>query len=144
MAAVSTYLNFNGNTEEAFHFYKDVFKTEFSGEPMRFKDIPPLDGIPSIAEAEKNFIMHIMLPTFGGHHLMGTDASEAMGHKLFLGNNVHINLKPDTVSEGQRLFDALSEGGKVTMPFGKQFWKDTYGALTDRFGIRWMVNIAAG
>ncbi len=142
MATVSTYLNFQGNTEEAFNFYKSVFKTEFYGPAMRFKDIPPMQGMRPIPESEENNIMHIMLPTLGGHNLMGTDASESMGHKVQFGNNIHINLEPDTIEEGQRLFDALSEGGKVEMPYQKQFWGDTFGSLTDRFGVKWMVNVS--
>ncbi|MBS1615363.1 MAG: VOC family protein [Bacteroidetes bacterium] len=141
MAKVATYLNFQGNTEEAFLFYKSVFGTEFFGQIFRFSGIPAMEGMPPIAEAEQNFIMHICLPILGGHLLMGTDASESMGHKLKMGNNVSINLLPDSVEEGQRLFDALSAGGKVTMPFSKQFWGDTYGACTDQFGLQWMVDV---
>lgn len=142
MATVSTYLNFQGNTEEAFNFYKSVFKTEFLGEPMRFKDIPPMDGMPEFPENEKNGIMHIMLPTIGGHNLMGTDACESMRQEVKFGNNVSINLEPDSLEEGQRLFDDLSEGGKIGMPFSKQFWGDTFGSFTDKYGVQWMVNVS--
>ncbi len=143
MANVATYLNFQGKTEEAFNFYKGIFDTEFPGAPMRFSELPPMEGVPPIPDNERNHIMHIRLPILGGHVLMGTDASEAMGHKLSFGNNVSINLMPDTVVEGQRLFDALSVGGRVMMPFEQAFWGDTYGALTDKYGVQWMVTVLA-
>ncbi len=141
MASVASYLNFQGNTEEAFLFYKEVFQTEFLAPPIRFSSIPPMEGMPPVPESEKDFVMHIALPTLGDHWLMGTDASKSMGHKVAFGNNISINLMPDTVAEGQRLFDALSKGGQIGMPFSKQFWGDTYGACTDKFGVKWMVNV---
>ncbi|HMY68421.1 MAG TPA: hypothetical protein PL163_17360, partial [Leptospiraceae bacterium] len=97
MARVSTYLNFSRNTEEAFLFYKSVFGGEFSGGGVaRFGDFPPPAGAPPLADADKNLIMHIELPILGGHVIMGTDAPESMGFKLNQGNNVYINLEPDT------------------------------------------------
>lgn len=144
MATVSTYLNFQGQTEEAFNFYKSVFKTEYCGEPMRFKDLLPAEGMPAIPDDQKNGIMHIMLPTIGGHNLMGTDACESMGQKVKFGNNIYINLEPDTIDEGRRLFEALSKEGQIEMPFEMQFWGDTFGSLIDRYGVQWMVNVAAG
>lgn len=145
MAKVSTYLNFEGKTEEAFNFYKNVFKTEFAGGIMRFKDVPPIEGMPQIPEKEKDYIMHIELPISGGHVLMGSDTSDTlcMGVPFVGGNNFHINLQPDNESEGKTLFDALSEGGKITMPFEKQFWGDHYGSFTDKYGVNWMVNVSA-
>jgi PhnB protein len=74
---------------------------------------------------------------------MGTDALESMGHSLSQGNNVHINLEPDTREEAERLFGALSEGGKVSMPLQDMFWGAYFGSLTDKFGVHWMVNCAA-
>lgn len=140
MASTSTYLNFPRNTEEAFNFYKIVFGGEFFGTPMRFGDIPPMEGMPAIAEGDKNLIMHIELAIVGGHMLMGTDAPESFGFHVNFGNNVHINLQPDTREETKRLFDALSEGGKVTMPLQDMFWGDYYGSSTDKFGVQWMFN----
>lgn len=112
MARASTYLNFTRNTEEAFNFYKSVFGGDFG--PMgiaRMGDIPAQDGMPPLAEEDKNLIMHIELTTVGGHVIMGTDAPESMGFKLNFGNNMHINLEPDTKKETKKLFDALSAGG---------------------------------
>src|SRR4051812_24768391 len=99
MARVSTYLNFTRSTEEAFNFYKSVFKSEFSGPIARFKDIPPDPSHPPMAEADKNLVMHIELPILCGHVLMGTDAPESMGFNLTPGNNMFLNLEPDTRAE---------------------------------------------
>jgi PhnB protein len=142
MAQVSTYLNFQRNTEEAFNFYRSIFGGEYSGGGIaRFGDIPPSDGMPPIAEADKNLVMHIELPILGGHLLMGTDAPESMGFKVNEGNNVHINLEPDSRAETKRLFDALSAGGTVTMELQDMFWGAYYGSCTDKFGINWMFNL---
>jgi PhnB protein len=87
--------------------------------------------------------MHIELPIVGGHLLMGTDTLESMGHTLTVGDNVSINLEPDTREEAKRLFDALAVGGKVTMPLADAFWGAYFGSVTDRYGVQWMVNCAA-
>jgi PhnB protein len=143
MARVSTYLNFPRNTEEAFLFYKSVFRTEFQGPLMRFKDGPPCPGQPPLSEADSRLVMHVALPILGGHVLMGTDSPDSMGFKLNPGNNVYINLEPDTRAETERLFAALSEGGTVEMALQDMFWGAYWGTLTDRFGIHWMFNCAA-
>jgi PhnB protein len=141
MARVSTYLNFPRNTEEVFNFYKSVFGGEFGGDGIaRFKDIPPAEGMPPITENDKNLIMHIELPILGGHHLMGTDAPESMGFKVNFGNNVHINLEPDTRAETKKLFDSLADDGKITMDLQVMFWGAYYGSCTDKFGVQWMFN----
>src|SRR4051794_29839312 len=127
MASTSTYLNFPRNTEEAFNFYKSVFGGDFfGGRIARFGDIPPQEGMPPMAEEDKNLVMHVELPIVGGHKLMGTDAPESMGFTVNVGNNVYINLQPDTRAETRRLFDALSAGGKVTMELQDMFWGDYY------------------
>jgi PhnB protein len=141
MARVSTYLNFSRHTEEAFNYYRSVFGGEFEGKGFRrFKDIPTTDGMPPISEKDKNLIMHVELKICGGHYLMGTDAPESMGFNLIFGNNVHINLEPDTKAETTRLFNALSAGGKITMELQDMFWGDYYGSCTDKFGVHWMFN----
>lgn len=142
MARTSTYLNFNGNTEQAFVFYRSVFGGEFIGPLHRFKDIPPEPGQPPITAETAEMVMHVELALLGGHVLMGTDAPEAMGFHVVPGNNVHINLEPDTRAEAQRLFNALAAGGTVDMPMQDMFWGDYFGSLTDKFGIHWMVNCA--
>ncbi len=140
MPSVSTYLNFEKNTEEAFEFYKKVFKTEYDGDGiMRMGSVPSQEGQPPLAEEDKNLVMHVSLPILGGHRLMGTDAPESMGFKLNKGNNIYINLEPDTKQEADRLFDELSQGGKVEMKMQQMFWGDYWGSLTDQFGIQWMI-----
>ena len=139
MATVSTYLNFTRTTEEVFNFYRSVFRTEFVGGISRFKDMPPQSGCPPLPEADKELVMHVALPTIGGHLLMGSDAPESMGYKVTPGNNVYINLQPDTRAEADRLFGELSAGGQVEMPMQDMFWGDYFGSFTDRFGVKWMI-----
>lgn len=136
MAAVNIYLNYMGNTEDAFNFYKSVFGGEFT-MLQRFKDTP--HGEQMSAE-DKEKIMHVSLPIGGGTYLMATDALESMGQKLTMGNNFSISIAPDSLAEGQKLFAGLSEGGKVDMPLEKMFWGAYFGLLTDKFGVQWMVN----
>ena len=140
MARTSTYLNFNGNTEQAFDFYRSVFGGEFNGPVHRFCDVPTAPGQPPMPADTANMVMHIELALLGGHVLMGTDAPESMGFKVVQGNNVHINLEPDTRAEADRLFNALAAGGTVDMALQDMFWGAYFGSLTDAFGIHWMVN----
>lgn len=143
-ARTTTYLNFPGNTEEAFNFYKSVFKTEFNGEGVkRFGEIPAQAGHPPVADNVKKMVLHVELPILGGHVLMGTDASKEMGFTVIFGNNSHICLEPETKKEAKYLFDALSAGGNVTMPLQDMFWGAYYGSFTDKFGVNWMVNCIA-
>lgn len=143
MSSVSTYLNFQRNTEEAFLFYKYVFGGDFTGGVIgRFGDIPPSDDMPPIAEEDRNLVMHVELPIIGGHKLMGTDCPDSMGFTVNKGNNVHINLEVDTRAETRKLFQALSDGGKVTMELQDMFWGDYFGSCTDKFGVQWMFNCA--
>ena len=122
MARVTTYLNFAGNTEEAFLFYRSVFKSEFAGPIMRFGDGPPPPGQPPLPPEQARLVMHVALPILAGHVVMGTDAPESMGFTLHQGNNVFINLEPDTRAETDRLFAALADGGKVESPLQDMFW----------------------
>lgn len=140
MAKVSTYLNFTRNTEETFNFYKSVFGGGFIGDINRFSDIPPSKDMPPIAEGDKNLVMHVALPILGGHVIMGTDAPESMGFKVNPGNNVYINLEPDTRDETKRLFNTLSEGGAVEMELQDAFWGDYSGICKDKYGVQWMFN----
>jgi PhnB protein len=140
MAQTSTYLNFSRNTEEAFNYYKSVFGGNFlEGKIHRFGEIPAQEGMPPIAEEDKNLVMHVALPILGGHLLMGTDAPESMGFKVNKGNNVYITLYTDSREDADQLFSKLSNGGKAEMPMQDMFWGDYYGSLTDKFGIKWMV-----
>ena len=138
MANINPYLNFNGNTEEAFNFYKLVFGGEFA-TVMRFGDTPGCDEMP-VSESDKGKIMHIALPIGNGNVLMATDALESMGQKLTEGNNFSISVSADSREEADKLFGGLSEGGKVEMPLADAFWGAYFGMLQDKFGIRWMVS----
>lgn len=140
MARVSTYLNFPRQTEEAFLFYQSVFGTEFTGKIQRLSDVPTQEGQPPIKEEDKNLVMHVELPILGGHILMGTDAPESMGFNVKFGNNIYINLEPDTKAEAEHLFQALSEGGTVGMALQDMFWGGYFGSCTDKYGVQWMLN----
>ncbi len=111
------------------------------GGVSRFKDVPADASSPALSETDKQLVMHIELVITGDHHLMGTDAPESMGLVVHMGNNVHINLEPDTRAEADRLFHALSQGGTVTMPLQDMFWGGYYGSCTDKFGVQWMVHV---
>jgi len=102
-----------------------------------------MEGAPALAESDKNLIMHIELPIVGGHVLMGTDAPETMGFNVNFGNNVHLSIEPDTRAEAKQLFDALSEGGQITMQLQDMFWGAYYGSCTDKYGVQWMINCTA-
>lgn len=138
MASVSTYLNFAGNTAEAFEFYKSVFGTEYAGAGMmRMGDIPAGHDAPEMSDEQKQLVMHVSLPTLGGHLLMGTDVTDAQ-----TGNNISIMLGPDTKDDADALFDKLGEGASNVEPMRDEFWGDYYGSLIDRFGIGWMIDVA--
>jgi len=146
MARVSTYLTFDGRTEEAFEFYRSVFGGEFTGGIHRFADAPPASPeqqCGAMSETDKTLILHVELPILGGHVLMGTDAPKSMGFTLVEGNNLNINLEPDSRAETTRLFEALSAGGKIDMPLADMFWGAYFGNVTDKFGIHWMFNCSS-
>ena len=137
MTKLNTYLNFAGNTEEAFSFYKTVFGGEFTSV-VRFKDMP-MEGV-NITKEDGDKIMHIGLPIGKDAMLMATDTLESLGQKLVQGNNVYISIHPESKEEADRIFNALSTGGTIEMQIADQPWGDYYGSLTDKFGVQWMVN----
>jgi PhnB protein len=142
MAKVSTYLNFKGKTEEAFNFYKKVFRSEFAGQGlMKFSSVPPMDGAPALSPSEMNQVMHVELPILGGvHSINGSDAPESHGYNIIVGNNVSIVLNPESREETDRLFKELSAGGQVTGPLTDMFWGAYFGTCVDKFGVCWMFN----
>jgi len=135
MKFANPYLNFPGNTEEAFQYYKSVFGGEF---PLivRFKDFA--DNPMGVPEADRDKIAHIAL-ALGDSMLMGTDALESLGHQVNMGNNFYITLETDSGDEADRLFEALSGGG-VEMPLQQTEWAEKYGVCKDKFGVQWMVS----
>lgn len=139
MPTINPYLSFQGNTEEAFNFYQSVFGGEFVGGITRFGDSPEADNI---SEDEKDKVMHIALSIGNGNMLMATDALESMGQKVKPGNNFYISIQADSKDEADRLFNGLSDGGKIELEMHDTFWDAYFGMFTDKFGIKWMVNYA--
>lgn len=136
MATINPYLNFPGNTEEAFNFYKSVFGGEFLAL-QRFKDTPEVGKLP---EQDQEKLMHIALPIGNGTILMATDALESMGQRLIEGNNYTLSIQTESKEEADKLYYGLSKGGKVIVALETAFWGDYFGMFTDRFGINWMVS----
>lgn len=136
MAGVSIYLNFKGNTEQAFVFYRSVFGGEFS-LLQRFKDMP---GNDQVSKTDMEKLIHISLPLDENVTLHGTDALDNMGRNLVEGNNVSILLDAKSKIEAETLFDKLSANGSVEMPLQDTFWGAYYGSFKDKFGIYWMIN----
>jgi PhnB protein len=139
MKSINPYLNFPGNTEEAFNFYKKVFGGDFLGGIYRFKDTPEAE---KLSKSDQAKVMHIALPIGEGNMLMATDALESMGFKVTFGNNFYISIDADNKEEADKLFTELSEGGTADMPMMDQFWGAYFGMVTDKFGVKWMINFA--
>jgi PhnB protein len=137
MTKLNSYLNFQGNAEEAFQFYKSAFGTEFESQ-IRFKDIPEFPGKEKLNESDLDKIMHISL-RIGDNLLMATDLLESLGQYLKTGNAVTLSLYPGSREEADKLYGALSQGGKAYSPMSEMFW-GYWGMLTDKFGVQWMVN----
>jgi PhnB protein len=140
MTAVNPYLNFDGNCEEVFNFYKSVFGGEFQ-TVMRYKEMPAEEMGEShqMTASEGEKIMHVALPIGQGTMLMGSDTPAVMGPTT-IGKNLSIAINTGSEAEANKLFKGLSAGGQVTMPLEKAFWGDLFGMLTDKFGVQWMVS----
>lgn len=137
MSTLNPYLNFNGNCEEAFNFYKEGFKKDFS-YLARFKEMPE-DMCKQVPESDLEKIMHVSLPISNETVLMGSDSSEAFGKVNSMGDNISLCINAESREEADRLFNFLSDGGKVLMGMSETFWKAYYGMFIDKFGIQWMV-----
>jgi PhnB protein len=138
MARVNTYLNFQGQAEEAFACYAKVFGTEVTAL-TRFSDLPGA-GSGELPAGERNLIMHAELPILGGHLLMATDMLRSMGHETRVGNNTTLCLDVDSREDADRLYGALCEGGSEGSPMADMPWGAYWGVTLDRYGIRWMIN----
>jgi PhnB protein len=136
MATTNTYLNFNGNCEDAFNFYKSVFGVEF-GYLGRFGEMPESDEY-KVSDAYKNQIMHVSLQ-IGNSILMGSDCGEEQAPHFVQGNNFSVSITADSKKEAEKLFNDLAIGGTITMPLASTFWGDYFGMLIDKFGVNWMV-----
>jgi len=136
MALINPYINFNGNAEEAFNFYKSVFGGEFL-RVIRYKDLA-VPGAP-FAEKEADKIMHIALP-IGKNILMGNDVPESMGRVNENENRSKISISAASKEEADALFNGLSAGGTVEFPIGDSPWGSYFGMFRDKYGIEWMVD----
>ena len=139
MASANPYLNFTGNCLEAFEFYRSVLGGEVS-TVSRVSEMPSDASTDESHEPAPDGIMHISLP-IGDSMLMGSDVPPGMG-TVTSGNTCYVCLNPDGPDEAKRVFEGLSAGGDIEMPFDRQFWGDYFGSFTDRYGIRWMVDTA--
>ncbi len=136
MPQINPYINFNGNAEEAFNFYKSVFGGVFA-QIIRFKELAG-PGF-TVAENEANKIMHIALP-IGKNILMANDVPESMGRVNETENRSKISVSAESREEADRLFGGLSAGGNVEVPMGNSPWGSYFGMFRDKFGIGWMVD----
>lgn len=139
MTTVNIYLNFDGNCELAFLFYQSVFGGEFNYF-SRFKEMPNDGSNPPLNNDDGNKIMHVSLPISEETSLMGSDTIGEWSPKIVQGNNFSVSVNAPTLDEATKLFNALSEGGNVTMSLNKTFWGAYFGMFTDKFGINWMIN----
>ncbi len=137
---INAYLSFNGNCEEAFSFYKSVFRREFTNV-SRYKEI---HSDKPLSEEEGNKIMHISLGITDDIELMGTDIPELVDDNVTKGKTITLSVMPKDEKETERIFKELSEGGKIEMDLQETFWADLFGSFTDKFGIAWRINYGNG
>lgn len=135
---IHIYLNFEDKTEPAFRFYEKVLGGKLT-DFYRFGGMPS-DGSFELTPEQKNLVMHVSLQLPDGQMIMGSDMLRGMGPARVEGNNYSISVHPDSRPEADRIFNALAEGGTITMPIADQFWGDYFGSVEDKFGINWMVN----
>lgn len=136
MTNIIPYLNFNGTSEAAFTFYKDVLGGEFV-MMQKFSDMPDGDKLP---EDERGRVMHVTLRLHNGTILMASDTLASAGHPVPQGNNIYLSINAESEAEADAMFAGLSAGGAIEAPLEKTFWGAYWGAFTDKFGIRWMIN----
>jgi PhnB protein len=135
MALINLWINFNGNAEEAFTFYKSVFGGEFASITC-FKDIAGADGAQLGSDANK--IMRIALP-IGNNMLIANDVPGSMGRVSESENRTKISVRAESRDEAEKIFNGLSAGGAVEMPMSDSPWGTYFGMFRDKFGIEWMV-----
>ncbi len=136
MAVINPHINFNGNAEEAFTFYKSVFGGEFA-KVIRFKDLSSPEF--PVAEKEANKIMHIALP-IGDNILMANDVPEILGRVDENENRSKISISAESKEEADKLFKGLSDGGNIEMPMEDSPWGSYFGMFRDKYGIEWMID----
>src|SRR5580658_10769837 len=136
MALINPHINFNGNAEEAFTFYKSVFGGEFA-KIIRFKDLASPEF--PVAEKEENKIMHIALPIGKSSMLTANDVPEILGRTNENENRSKIVISAESKEEADKLFNGLSQGGSVEMPIANSPWGSYFGMFRDKYGIEWTV-----
>ena len=139
MTTLNTWINFNGNAEEAFSFYKSVFGGEFT-KVVRFKDIASAEF--PIPEKEENKIMQIALPIGNGAMLIANDVPEVLGRVNEHENRSKILVSADSKEEAERLFNGLSVDGEVEGPMGDSPWGSYAGMFRDKYGIEWIIEFS--
>jgi len=139
MVKLHSYLNFDGNAEEAMNFYKSVFGGEFTSI-VRFREFP-MPGV-TFPEEDGNKIMHMGLKTGKEDLVLASDIIPSIGQKLVQGNNTYIFVEVESKEEADRIYNKLSENGIIEMQIMDQPWGDYYGAFRDKFGIQWMIDYA--
>jgi PhnB protein len=135
MKQVNPYLNFRGQTEEAFGFYHSVFGGD-GPSLVRYREM----GMGGTEDRDGDLVAHVSLPIGGGTVLMGSDITDAYAGGFSVGSNVQIYLAAEDAAEARRLFEALAEGGTVTMPLERTAWAERFGSCIDRYGVHWMVD----
>ena len=140
MASINPHIHFNGNTEEAFEFYKSVFGGSFS-RLVRFKELKT-EGF-SFPEEELNKIMHIALPIGVGSAIMGSDVPSMLGVVNENENRSKVTISAESKEEADKLFNGLSAGGAVEFPIGYSPWGSYFGAFRDKYGVEWMVDFSS-
>lgn len=139
MTTINPWINFNGNAEEAFTFYKSVFGGEFT-KIIRFKDLASAEF--TVAEKEENKIMHISLPIDKGNVLIANDVPEFMGQVNENENRSKISISTESKEEADRLFNGLSAGGNIEGPMGDSPWGSYAGMFRDKYGIEWIIEFS--
>ncbi len=139
MPNINPFIHFNGNTEEAFTFYKSIFGGEFTNI-TRFKDLANAENL--FSEKEANYIMHIALPIGKNSVLMASDVPEIFGKVNENENRSKVHINADSKEEAEKLFNALSAGGAIEVPFSESQPGSYFGMFRDKFGIEWMVNFS--
>jgi PhnB protein len=140
MTTINPWINFNGNAEEAFTFYKSVFGGEFT-KIVRFKDLASAEF--KVAEKEENKIMHIALPIGNGSVLMANDVPEFMGKVNERENRSKIVISAESKEEAEKLFNGLSAGGEIEGPMGDSPWGTYVGMFRDKYGIEWIIEFSS-
>lgn len=141
MTTINPWINFNGNAEEAFTFYKSIFGGEFT-KIIRFKDLANPDF--QVPDAEKEKMMLITLPIGNSNVLMANDVPSFMGKVNENENRSKISVSTESKEEADRIFNDLSVGGNIEGPMGDSPWGTYFGMFRDKYGIEWMIEFSKG